>query len=57
MIKKAIIVIATGISLFGLYHLLNQWLNVPDDNPVEQAIEEVIKDTTGLDIDLTPNSP
>lgn len=28
-----------------------------DDNPIEEACEEIIKETTGLEIDLTPNSP
>jgi len=27
------------------------------DNPLEEAIEEVIYDNTGYDIDLTPSSP
>jgi len=26
------------------------------DNPVEEIAEEIIKEETGLDIDLTPNS-
>ena len=34
------------------------WLNwYPDDNPVEEAVEEVIELETGLEIDLTPWSP
>jgi|LakMenEpi03Aug12_release.lakeMendotaPanAssembly.Ray.scaffolds.fasta_scaffold06999_22 hypothetical protein len=28
-----------------------------DDNPVEEAIEMVLHKTTGLDVDLTPESP
>lgn len=28
-----------------------------NDNPIEEACEEVIKETTGIDVDLTPNSP
>lgn len=28
-----------------------------DDNPIEESCEEIIKDTTGMDIDLTPGSP
>lgn len=27
-----------------------------DDNPIEEYSEEIIKEETGLDIDLTPNS-
>ena len=27
-----------------------------DDNPIEEISEEIIKDETGIDIDLTPHS-
>lgn len=27
------------------------------DNPVEEACEEIIKDETGVDVDLTPGTP
>lgn len=27
------------------------------DNPMEEKVEEVVKEATGLDIDLTPTSP
>jgi len=27
------------------------------DNPVEQMSEKIIKDQTGMDIDLTPDTP
>lgn len=27
-----------------------------DDNPIEEYSEEIIKEETGIDIDLTPNS-
>jgi len=29
----------------------------PDDNVIEEGIEEMIKDTTTLDVDLSPDSP
>jgi hypothetical protein len=31
--------------------------NMKDDNPIEEAAEKVIQDKTGIDVDLTPNSP
>jgi hypothetical protein len=43
-------------TIFGLVHFINEILNLPDDNPIEQGIEAVIKTETGIDIDLTPNS-
>ena len=32
-------------------------VGIVDDNPVEEAIEAVIKVETGIDVDLTPTSP
>ena len=54
MIKKVVVLLAIGASIFGLYHFVNQFFQIPDDNPVEQAVEALIKAQTGLDIDLTP---
>jgi hypothetical protein len=31
--------------------------NYPDDNIVEEYTEDIIKDQTGIDIDLTPRTP
>lgn len=28
-----------------------------DDNKIEEAVEETIKDQTGIDVDITPESP
>ena len=36
---------------------INQKLGLPDDNLGEELIEAAIKIKTGLDIDLTPDSP
>ena len=49
------LLIPTSIGLFAL--LKHYFPNMKDDGPVEEAIEEVIKEKTGLDIDLTPGSP
>ena len=32
------------------------WKDYPDDNPVEEVAEEIIRHQTGQDVDLTPNS-
>lgn len=32
------------------------WPAYKDDNPIEEAAEKIIKDTTGVDVDLTPGS-
>lgn len=41
-----IVLIAAAIKIAGL----------PEDNPIEEALEEVIEQHTGIQIDLTPNS-
>lgn len=33
----------------------NSWY--PADNPIEEIGEQIIKQETGLDLDLSPNSP
>lgn len=35
----------------------NQKLGLPDDNLAEETIEEVIKEKTDIDLDLTPSTP
>lgn len=32
----------------------NQQIGLRDDNPIEQAVEEMIKEETGIIIDFTP---
>jgi len=36
---------------------INKWVGLPDDNFIEEAVEDVVKHETGLDFDCTPNSP
>jgi len=36
---------------------INESVGLVDDNIVEQAVELLIENQTGLDIDLTPSSP
>lgn len=37
--------------------IYKKWPKVKPDNYVEELIEQVIDDQTGIDIDLTPGSP
>lgn len=37
-------------------YLINHYLNLPDDNPIEEAIEQVVYDETNTSVDLTPLS-
>ena len=57
MISYIIISVAIIGSLLGVYSYINRQVGLPDDNPIEEVIEEGIKAATGQDIDLTPDSP
>lgn len=47
-----LLVISVLVMIGGLSAVL-----LKDDNPVEEACEQVIKETTGIDVDLSPKSP
>jgi hypothetical protein len=49
---KAIIVAAALVVGLGSAYVFK----MKQDNPIEQISEEVIKEETGVDIDLTPTS-
>lgn len=49
-----VLVVFTSASIALMY---NYFFKAKDDNPVEEIAEEVIKKETGVDIDLSPNSP
>lgn len=43
---------------FALVFVIKKyWISYPDDNKIEQSVEAVIKDKTGIDVDLSPESP
>ena len=48
--KFMIIILAVIIGLTSVYFY-------GDDNVIEEVSEEIIKNETGIDIDLTPSSP
>lgn len=37
----------------GACHKINQYLNLPDDNALEQRVEDIVEEETGVKIDLT----
>jgi hypothetical protein len=41
----------------AIYYLSLSWEKYPHDNPVEEFIEKVVEKKTGIDIDLSPDSP
>lgn len=47
--------IPVGFALFAVVRYY--FPNVKDDGPVEQAIEKVIEEKTGISVDLSPELP
>jgi len=56
MYKKVFIGIIATLASLGVFHIINQYFGLKDDNVFEVAVEEAIKIETGLDIDLTPEA-
>jgi len=50
-------VIISGILILAVMAVKKVFPSVQDDSVLEESVEEVIKDTTGADVDLTPGSP
>ena len=52
----SLLIILIGASAGGC-SLLNEALQIKDDHILEEFIEEIIENETGMQIDLTPESP
>lgn len=52
-----LVILIVILILISGCHKLNEYFNLPDDNQIEQGIEDVIENETGLVVDFTPNSP
>ena len=53
LFKVGIVILAFSLG-WGIRYIVP---SLKDDNPIEEISEEVIKEETGFNIDLTPNSP
>ncbi len=53
---RLIMVIALFALVFGGFSYLNETFGLEDDNPLEQAVEDIIERKTGIEIDLTPET-
>jgi len=56
ILMKLVVLLALMGGFVGGCSYLNQKLGMADDNIIEEAIENKIEDTTGLNIDLSPES-
>lgn len=54
MTHLSIILILTGFALLTV--TANKVFKLEDDNELEEFVEEIIENKTGMDIDLTPDS-
>ena len=52
--KIAFLAIVAGLSIFVYY--VASFDRYPQDNPIEEVLEETIKQETGADVDLSPDS-
>lgn len=59
MLNKKNIIIGIAISIFlGIaFHFINQKLNLPDDNLIEEEAEKIIFHSFMINLDLTPFTP
>jgi hypothetical protein len=48
--------LVSGLLSLASCSTINEKLHLSDDNLGEEIIEDVIKQETGIDMDLTPNS-
>lgn len=53
-ILKGFLVLLALAGIMGGCSYLNRSLGMEDDNPIEQMIEQIIEEKTGIDLDLTP---
>lgn len=49
-----VLVVGILVVALGVGYLSSRWLG--EDNPIEEAAEEVIESQTGMEIDLSPES-
>lgn len=55
--KDNILTVLVAIAIAALITFVSVSITGKDDEPLEEFAEDVLKLETGVDIDLTPNSP
>lgn len=53
--RFGLFIIMTAIT-FGACSYVNKKLHMDDDNIIEEAFEQQLKEATGIDMDFTPSS-
>ena len=52
--RRLLMIVGFCAMVFGGCSYLNKKFGLENDNPIEQSIEGIIKQKTGLGVDLTP---
>lgn len=52
----SVVIAVCVLGMIGGCSALNKYFNVKDDHPLEELSEQLIKDYTSVEIDLTPES-
>lgn len=55
--KFGLAVVVIVCVFLGACSWINSHIGLKDDNVAEESLEAIIKEQTGLDIDLSPESP
>jgi len=56
-IRYTILALVSLIIAFGGISAVNKYFSLKDDHPIEELVEDAIEAGTGVEIDLTPESP
>ncbi len=54
---KIIALLALLASVVGGCAQINRWAGIDDDNQIEERLEDLIEEHSGLEVDLSPESP
>ena len=57
VIMKVIVVLLLLSSVWGGCSYINKQVGIDDEGPVEEFLEGIIYNQTGINMDLTPESP
>lgn len=57
IVMKILLILVVSGSIFYGCQYFNKAFGLDDDNILEEAVENKLKEHTGLDVDLTPDSP
>lgn len=57
MKKRNLLIVCICVSVCGACSYINDMVGLPQDNIIEEAIEDILNKETGIDLDLSIDSP